>query len=208
MENRKSTFSAVDTCGGFWLLATALAIIPVTSASAEVVPGDLIVRGAACIGTECTADTYPFDALRIHGPEPVLSMVDESTDGSPSHNWSMGITDDGTTDASDFFIRDDTYGVQVLRMTATGAVAFGAGASIVDDAISVGAMGNERRVAFVADAVDDTDAVNLRQFEAFQDRALDSVGGDAGELEQQLADINKRIEDLARRIDNLSRRMQ
>ncbi len=93
-------------------------------------------------------------------------------------------------------------------MTVDGAVALGAGADLVTNAVSVGAGGNERRVTRVADAVDDNDAVNKRQFDAFQDRALASVGGDADELDQQLQEMSDRIDDLAARIDRLAREMQ
>ena len=60
----------------------------------------------------------------------------------------------------------------------------------------------------MADAVDANDAVNKRQFDAFQASALASVGTTAAEYEQELQDINKRIDDLAKRIDRLASKVQ
>lgn len=207
MESFEATTNVLHKRAAPYVLAALLGILPAASALAETVAGDLTVKGAACVGTDCTTDSFPFDGLRIHGSEPLLSMVDSSSDGT-DHDWSIGITDDGTGGASEFFVRDDISGTQVLRMTVDGAVALGAGAELVTNAVSVGTAGNERRVTRVADAVDDTDAVNMRQFEAFQDRALASVGGDADELEQQLEDMRDRLDDLANRIDALATEVQ
>lgn len=203
MESLEAATNVLPKRAAPYLLAALIGTLPATSALAETVASDLIVKGAACVGTECTTDHFPFDALRIHGNEPLLSMVDRSSDGT-DRDWSIGITDDGTGGPSEFFIRDVTSGSQVLRMTVDGAVALGAGAELVPNAVSVGTGGNERRVTRVDDAVDDTDVVNLRQFKAFQDRALDSVGGDADELERQLQDMRDRLDDLATRIDDLA----
>lgn len=174
-----------------YVLVTLLGTLSATSALAdETVDDNLIVKGDACIGLACAPGSFPFDVLRIHGNEPRLSMVDQSSDGTPAHDWSMGITDDGTKGPSDFFVRDETYQVEVLRMTADGAVALGAGAALVDKAISVGAMGNERRIVHVADAVNDTDAVNMRQFD------------------QEIGAINDRIDALSARIETLADEVQ
>ncbi|WP_067561112.1 hypothetical protein [Halofilum ochraceum] len=193
-----------------YLLVALLGALPATSAIAEEVAGDLIVKGAACVGTKCTSDSFPFDGLRIHDSEPVLSMIDRSNDGTDT-DWSIGITDDnGTGGFSEFFIRDEVSGAEVLRMTTDGRVALGAGAALGDNAyvVSVGADGSERRVTWVADAEADTDAVNKRQFDEFQADVLASVGTDAEALETELQEINTRIDDLAERIDRLAREMQ
>lgn len=161
------------------------------SAVAEVLPEDLIVKGTVCIGPECIDEDYPFDALRIHGPNPLLYLVDkpDANDG-PDHDWSMGITDGGTTGPSDFIIRDETSGVDVLRMTADGAVALGARAQIVENAVSVGAMGDERRISHVADAVDDSDVVTLGQFE-----------GEIQAIRDRIDSLTARIETLAGEVE-------
>jgi hypothetical protein len=190
-----------------FLLGVLVVFLPSASALAEVVNGDLTVNGSVRIGTDCTETTFPFDALRIHGSEPRLSLIDRSADGT-DRDWSIGISDGDTGGLTDFFVRDEVSGAQVLRMTTNGAVALGAGAELVSGAISVGAMGNERRVARVADAVEDTDAVNKRQFDAFQADVLASVGKDANEFETELQKINDRIDDLARRVERLTREMQ
>lgn len=207
MENPAATTRLLDKRSAPYVLAALLGTLPATSALAEIVENDLIVKGAACVGDACKAESFPFDGLRIHGSEPRLSMFDRSNDGT-DNQWAIGITDDETGGASEFFVDDVTSGLQVLRMTVDGAVALGAGAELVPKAVSVGADGNERRVAHVADAVEDTDAVNKRQFDDFQDRALASVGGDADELDQQLREMNDRIDDLAKRIDRLAREVQ
>lgn len=70
------------------------------------------------------------------------------------------------------------FGVNA-RATAEGATAIGYGA--VGDreyALSVGAAGGERNIVHVADALQDTDAVNLRQLNA----AVAGAGGDADVL--------------------------
>lgn len=206
MESLKATTNVLHKRAGSYVLLALLGTLPATSALAETVAGDLIVKGAACVGAACDGDTFfPFDPLRIHGPEPVLSMVDGKND------WSIGITDGDMGGPSEFFIRDRTSGEQVLRMDVDGAVALGAGADLVPNAVSVGRGGsvaNQRRVIHVADAEDPTDAVNMRQFNAFQDTALEKVGTSAEELDQQLQEINDRIDDLADRIDRLARKVR
>jgi hypothetical protein len=208
MESLESTTNVLRKRAGSYLLLALLGTLPATSALAETttVDGDLIVKGQACVGAACESDTFfPFDPLRIHGPEPVLSMVDGKND------WSIGITDDGMGGPTELFISDRFSGEQVLRMDVDGAVALGAGADLVPNAVSVGRGGsveNQRRVTHVADAEDATDAVNMRQFEAFQASALQSVGASAEELDQELQAINDRIDDLAERIDRLARKVQ
>lgn len=208
MVSLKATTNVLHKRAAPYLVVAFISTLPATSALADPVDGDLIVKGQACVGSDCTTDTFPNDPLRIHGPEPVLSMVDSSSDG-PDRDWSIGITDAGGP--SEFFVRDEVSGAQVLRMNVDGAVALGANAELVTNptnAVSVGSGGNERRVAHVADAEDPTDAVNMRQFEAFQARALESVGGDADELDRQLQEMNDRIDDLAARIDRLASEVQ
>jgi hypothetical protein len=207
MERLESTTNVLQKRAGSYLLVALLGTLPATSALAETVAGDLIVKGAACVGTDCTADTFPFDGLRIHDSEPLLSMADRSSDGT-DNDWAIGITDDQMGGPSEFFILDKTSGTQVLRMNVDGAVALGAGSELIPNAVSVGTDGNERKVTRVADAVDANDAVNKRQFDAFQASALASVGTTAAEYEQELQDINKRIDDLAKRIDRLASKVQ
>lgn len=207
MERLEAKTNVLHKRAAPYLLVALLGTLPATSAIAEEVASDLIVKGAACVGTDCTTASFPFDGLRIHGSEPLLSMIDRSSDGT-DNQWAIGITDDQTGGPSEFFVRDVTSGSQVLRMTVDGAVALGAGAELVPNAVSVGTGGNERRVARVADAAEDTDAVNKRQFDAFQQRALASVGGDADELDRQLREMSDRIDDLSARIDRLARKVQ
>ena len=187
------------------LAATGLLALSL-SATAETINGDLIVDGSACVGSACDeAEEYPFDLLRIHDNEPRISIVDSS---APDYDWILGITDNDAAVPSHFFVREAGTGNRVLKLDVNGNVALGYPADLVKGAVSVGTPAAPRRVTHVADAVDATDAVTLRQFEDFKDEALSSVDGDASQLEQQIDDMRQRIDDLAARVDDLAAQVQ
>lgn len=74
----------------------------------------------------------------------------------------------------------------MLLLAPEGHVAIGAGSELVAGAVSVGSMGNERRVTHAADAVDDTDAVTLGQANAL-------IDDEVADIEASIADLNGRI---------------
>ena len=180
--------------------------IAVASAD-QIISDDLIVNGGSvCVGSECVdGEFFAFDSVRIRGPEPRLEFLDTSNSGSfPSDDWKIGISDDGTGGASFLFVDHDNSGARVLQMTSDGSVALGAASELVPGAISVGSMGNERPIVHVAAGVDDTDAVNMGQFQTFQDDVFARLGSDADDFDQRLTDIQARIDDLVNRVDALS----
>ena len=86
----------------------------------------------------------------------------------------------------------------VLEITADGDVALGVGAVAESGAVSVGAEGEERRVTFVADGTEDTDAVNLRQFNAYKETInTEAVDAQVAELQSRIDALTARIEALA-----------
>jgi hypothetical protein len=195
-------------------LAVAALVLTASASGAqadEVITENLIVQGGSlCTGPECVDGEYfAFDTIRIKGPDPVLNFQDSSTSGGfASADWNVGVTDDGMGGPSSLFIDHSTSGTRMLHLDVDGAVALGAGAEVVSGAVSVGAMGSERQILHVADAVDETDAVNLRQFEAFQDDVNDSLGADADAFDQRLDDLQTRISSLTTRVDELAARIE
>ena len=105
----------------------------------------------------------------------------------------MGVDDDALG-TSIFFVKDAIADTFVLQLAASpsGGVALGSGAELVENSISVGAAGSERRITHVAAGSDATDAVNLGQFEQFQ-----------ADIASQLEDISTRIAALTARLDAL-----
>jgi len=62
-------------------------------------------------------------------------------------------------------------------------------------------LGTERRVTFVADAVDDSDAVTLAQFNTFKATATASVSDEVDALDARLAGLESRLTDLVDRLE-------
>ena len=182
---------------GLLLCAPALAVAD------EVISDDLIVSGSLCAGSECIdGEDFGFDTLRLKSPTPQILFDDTSATGSfPNNDWMVGATDDGTATPSRFFIRNMTNSVNSLLISSEGDLALGAGAELVEGAISVGDLGNERRVTYVADATDDSDVVNLRQFEAFQTTALETVDTEVQALDERLEGLESRLSELMDRLE-------
>lgn len=193
-------------------LALAVGLLATTATGAQaddLVNDDLIVVGSLCTGPACEeGELFSSDTVRIKGPDPVLNLLDTSTSsGFASADWTIGVTDDGMGGPSRLFVEDEVSGTRMLHLDVDGGVALGADAEVVNGAVSVGSNGNERRILHVADAVDDTDAVNYRQFQSVLDDVAESVGVDADALDQRLDDLQERISDLTTRVDELAARI-
>lgn len=179
------------------------ACAPLTNLHAdEVIVDDLIAQYSACVGTECVdGESFGYDTLRLRSATPTILFDDTSlTSGFPFNDWSVGVENDGT--ATRFVIRDVTVGTTALQLDSSGSVAIGAGAVLESGVVSVGALGNERQVKYVADAVEDTDAVNLRQFNAYKEEL------DLTEFETSLTELVDRTDALASRVESLAARIE
>lgn len=193
--------------GALRLIAGGLAMTLTVVASAdEVILDDLIVPFSMCVGSDCVdGEDFDFDTLRLKSPTPQIHFWDTSNTASfPIEDWSMGITDGGTASRTSFFVRSETASQDVLVISPDGDVALGAGAGLVEGAVSVGNLGNERRVSHVADAIDDSDAVNLRQFEAFQATAEATAQQDIEALNNRLDGFEARMTAMLDRLDRIA----
>lgn len=193
--------------GALRFIAGGLALTLTMVASAdEVIVDDLIVQSSMCVGADCVdGEDFDFDTLRLKSPTPQIHFWDTSNSASfPSEDWSMGITDGGTASRTSFFVRSETASQDVLVISPDGDVALGTGAELVEGAVSVGNLGSERRVSHVADAVNDTDAVNLRQFEAFQTTAEAATQQDIEALNSRLDGFEARMAALLDRLDRVA----
>ena len=187
--------------------AFLMTLSPVVTAD-QVIPDDLIVTGSSCIGTACVnAEVFDFDTLKLKTDDPLIKFVDTSVGSFPSNDWSMGITDNAAPGPANFFINDDSSGTTVLRMEAgsSGGIALGAGSSVESNAISVGAVGTERRIVHVADGVDATDAATMGQFSAFT--AAVNNGSTATTLNADLLNLQSEIGTLKTRVDAIITRL-
>ena len=185
-------------------LASALVFsLPVTVMADEVIADDLIVQGSLCAGVDCVEDVdFGFDTLKLQSANPQILFQDTSNSSSfPTEDWVVGVTDGGSAIQSSFFIQNLTQGLNALVISADGDVALGAGAEIVEDAVSVGDLGSERRVTNVDDAVDDTDAVTLAQFNVFKGEATVSVSTEVDALDARLLALESRLSDLVDRLE-------
>ena len=185
-------------------LASALVFsLPVTVMADEVIADDLIVQGSLCAGVDCVEDAdFGFDTLKLQSASPQIVFQDTSSSSSfPTEDWVVGVTDGGSAIQSSFFIQNLTQGLNALVISADGDVALGAGAEIVEDAVSVGDLGSERRVTNVDDAVDDTDAVTLAQFNVFKGEATVSVSTEVDALDARLLALESRLSDLVDRLE-------
>ncbi|KAA1172882.1 hypothetical protein FWJ25_13820 [Marinobacter salinexigens] len=186
----------------YGLASTIIFSLPVI-ASAEVILDDLIVQGSACVGADCVENmTFEFDTLVLRSATPQVVFQDTSNAGTfPSDDWVVGATDGGLATQTSFFIKNLTNALDALVISADGDVALGAGAAVVEDAVSVGDLGSERRVTHVADAVDDTDAVTLAQFNVFKGEATASVAAEVDALDTRVSELEARLSTLVDRLE-------
>ena len=184
-----STTFATCTAVGWLAIAAGQAIAD------DVILDDLIVNGSLCVGLDCMEDEeFEFDTIRLASANPQIRFEDtSSTAAFPTQDWIMGM-DDGPSNTSVFYVKDAIADSLVLQMSSSpsGGVALGAGAVLVEDAVSVGDSGAERRITHVDAGSAATDAVNVGQFSQFQTS-----------IEDQLNDISARIEALTARLDAL-----
>lgn len=181
----------------------------VLASSVSVINTDQIVQGSLCAGLDCqTTEEFGFDTVRLKSATPTIRFTDTSASSTfPTADWLMGVSDDGMGQTTRFFIEDADNGMPVMQADLNGGVALGTGSALENNAISVGDLGNERRITHVADAMDDTDAVNLRQFDDFKTDALTGLGKNAADYEAALTAAQARIDTLASRIDALAQKL-
>jgi len=187
----------------FFLASTLLAMaVSLPAAADQVILDDLIILGSQCVGLGCEADVdFQFDTLRLRSDNPLIRFQDTSSSAQfPTRDWTMGAAENAAN-VSVFSVKDANSDISVLQLTATedGGVALGAGAELVQNAVSVGTAGSERRITHVADAVDPTDAVNLGQLQLFEA----GIDPQLTALEDAMLDIIARVDALNARLDNL-----
>ena len=146
------------------LAALVMALQPTTAAADEVIFDDLIVGGSMCVGADCQdGEEFDFDTIRLKATEPRIQFQDTSNSASfPSTDWEIVVD----SDSSQLQVRDTSGYVTVLVLQASGGVALGAGSSVESDVITVGSVSSKRRVRYVADGAEDSDAVTKSQLDA------------------------------------------
>lgn len=174
---------------GFGILLLGFAAIAQPGFADQVIADDVIVDGSLCVGTTCAdAEDFGFDTIRIKADSPQVLFDDTSVSSAfPNQDWLMGTGDDGVAAGATFFVRNVTNALNVLQMAPEGHVAIGAGSELVTGAISVGSLGNERRVTHAAAAVDDTDAVTLGQANVL-------IDDEVADIQASIADLNARLD--------------
>lgn len=195
----------------FYRLASAIVfLIPAIASADEVIPDDLIVTSSLCAGADCVPDAdFGFDTLLIKSATPQIAFQDTSNSGSfPSEDWVVGVTDDGSATPTSFFIKNLTHALDALAISADGDVALGAGATVVEGAVSVGDLGSERRVTHVADGIDDTDAVTLAQFNQFKVEATASVSTEVEALDNRVSEMETRLSALVDRLEAVAAKVE
>jgi len=181
------------------LAALVMALQPTTAVADEVISDDLIVGGGSlCVGADCQdGEEFDFDTIRLKATEPRIQFQDTSTVGAfPSTDWEIVVD----SDSSQLQVRDTSGNVTVLVLQASGGVALGAASSVESDVITVGSASNKRRVRYVADGAEDSDAVTKSQLDAFS-TALNS-NFDA-ELDAEKTALNNQISELEAQITQL-----
>lgn len=173
----------------------------------QVVSDDQIVNGSVCIGIECVdPEAFGFDTLRLKADDPQIGFLDTSlTTGFPTNDWAMGITDNAGSGPAQFFIKDVSNAATVLLLEAgtTGGVAIGSNSTLVNNAVSFGSVGIERRISNVASGIADTDAVNVAQFTAFKAQIPQATTDEISVLDASLSQANSRIDALNVRVQEL-----
>ena len=180
------------------LAALVMALPPATAVADEVILDDLIVDGSVCVGADCQdGEEFDFDTIRLKATESRIQFQDTSISASfPSTDWEIVVD----SDSSQLQVRDTSGNVTVLVLQASGGVALGAGSSVESDVITVGSASNKRRVRYVADGAEDSDAVTKSQLDAFS-TALNSNFDT--ELDAEKAALNNQISELEAQITQL-----
>jgi len=170
----------------------------------QVVLDDQIINGSLCVGAGCiNGEEFGFDTIRLKTDNPQILFQDTSNTASfPTNDWLVGATDNAMSSPTVFFIKDVTgnNNVLVLEPGQTGGVAIGAGSVVETNNISIGAVGAERKIVHVADGVDDTDAVNMRQFNQFTTTLNNTANA---RVDSRIDAINARLDALIARLNSL-----
>jgi len=177
-------------------LASVIILTALPAIGAQVYNSDLVVAGSTCTGAGCTNGmTFGFDTLAVTGGNPSVLFDDTSSSASfPTQNWRVGV--DNAAPSSTFYIANVDTGATVLAATANG-VALGSGSTVVNGAISVGAVGNLRKVVNVADGTAASDAATFGQFNAQIGTTITNLqtlyGAQIAAQTAQLAALDQRI---------------
>ena len=171
----------------------------------EVISGSLIVMESTCIGADCQeGEALGFETLRVKSESPQILFDDTSNSGSfPKNDWQIGVSDEVAGDQASFFIEDATSQRRVFEISPEGDVALGSMSVVVEGAVSVGSSDASRRVAYVADAEADTDAVNLRTAQSIVS-SLD-VAPEKAQLDAAISALNDRLTALSDRVTELEK---
>ena len=198
-------------------LTAVLAVASFSVSADQVIFDDLIVTNSMCVGADCVdGEEFEFSTLKIKGDDPLVLFQDTSVSASfPTNDWSVGIGLTGQGGAPQFVITDVSGSADVVTLESGNnpGVALGAGAAVVPGAISFGDSGSERRVSYVADGVDDTDAATKGQldarvveinanFAAEIDQAAAALEGDIDALMTEIAALTAQLNDLQTALDN------
>lgn len=143
----------------FALIALAISL-PGSVAAQQLVSDDLVVQQSMCVGPTCTDGMeFDFSTLVLSSDAPSLYFRDTSSSAAfPTTDWSAGVSQGA------FSITNEDRSLPVLQVSASGnGIALGGGAVLVENMVSVGGAGSERRVVNVADGVNATDAATYGQ---------------------------------------------
>ena len=191
----------VSIAGGIGL--TALYSLIATSSLAQIdefIGGNLLVDGSICVGASCAAgEDFGFDTIRIKSADPRLEIQDTSVSSSfPTNDWSIGVANTGVGGRPQFKVTDDSSGqdVIILEGGAGSGVALGSNSIVVPSAVSFGNPEFKRRIVYVADGVDTTDAATKGQLDTFTSNADAAVAAEITALQQQLQALSNRLSTL------------
>ena len=195
------------------LITVFVSILMLSGASLaeEVINDDLIIDGSLCVGTSCAdGEDFEFDTLRIKASDPLIKFDDTSSSSSfPNNDWSIGIANTGANGAPQFIIKDVSGGENVLILESGpgSSVALGAGSSVEPGAVSVGSSGNERRISYVDDGVDATDAATKGQLDDYIATVNTNFNAqlvlDRAELDGEIDTLQIEMNDLLNRLTAL-----
>jgi len=176
-----------------------------------VVLDDQIINGSLCVGADCVdGEVFDFDVVKLKANDPKIHFMDTSTSAAfPTNDWEMGITDNSGAGPVEFFINDLGSASPVLLLEAgeAGGVALGANSTLEPNAISVGAIMSERRIVNVAAGTDDTDGVNMAQFNDFKTQTEAGLASEKADIDSALTTLQGRIDAISARIDDLVARV-
>ncbi len=192
-------------------LGPLITLVSFTALADQVITDDVVIKGSMCVGTQCSDNQdFGFDTVIYQSDDPSIRFQDTSITATfPTSDWVLGFTDEGSTVIPYFYLRDEDQGVNLLVLQSgnSGGVALGAQSTVESDAISVGNSDNTRRIMFVADGIDDSDAVTMGQFTTFTTTAQTNTATEISDLNSNISDVQTSISALQVRIDALTDRL-